>query len=108
MGAGDGDLTPSEQMAMILEFVEESAADGTLVGNGPGNSADGRLGAMMNKLEAAGALIDAEKWEDACGQLRSAYVRTDGVSPVPDFVAGDGAPELADMLMDLMADLGCE
>lgn len=36
--------TPSEAIADILNFFDSAVADGTLVGDGPGNSADGRRG----------------------------------------------------------------
>ena len=42
-------------------FVEQ----GTLVGDGPGNSADGRLNALKSMLEIAGDLIDSGYIEEA-------------------------------------------
>jgi len=106
-GIGGGDMSPSEQMAMILEFVEDSVENGTLVGSGPGKSANGRLKAFINKLERASDLIEAGLFEEACSPLRSAYLRVDGENRPPDFAAGDAAPELASMIQDLMEELGC-
>ncbi len=79
---------PSTTIADILDFFDASVADGTLVGNGPGKSANGRKNALRNMIEAAGDLIDDYYVEEACQQLLDAY--------------------LAQMILDLMASLGCE
>lgn len=92
----------------ILDFIEDSVEAGTLSGSGPGRSAQGRLGALINMIEAAGNLIDAELIADACWQLQDAYNRTDGNSPPPDFVAGPAAAELASKIEVLRTTLGCE
>jgi hypothetical protein len=45
-----------------------------------------------------------------CVTCPSSFEKTDGLSPpesAPDFVAGEAAPELAGMIEDLMAELGC-
>lgn len=108
---GEGVVTavpPSEQIVNILDFINESVAAGTLAGDGPGKSADNRLGALENMIEAAGEDIALGDIESACGQLRSAYRRTDGLSPPPDFVVGPAAAELAERIVALREDLGCE
>ena len=57
----------------------------------------------------AGDLINIGDIEGACGQLKAALGKCDGDSPPPDFVAGGpAASELKAMIIDLMADLGCE
>ena len=61
----------------ILDFIKDSVEAGTLYGSGPGKSAEGRLGALRNMIEATGNLIDAGLIEDACWQLQDAYNRTD-------------------------------
>ncbi len=45
--------------AQILSFFDTAISKGTLVGKGPGNSADGRLNALRNMLKSADGLIDA-------------------------------------------------
>jgi hypothetical protein len=90
----------------ILDFFDQSVANGSLIGNGPGNSADGRRKALRNKIKAAGDTI--EDGGDACEQLLDVYHRCDGLPRPPEFVAGPSAPTLAGMILDLMADLGCE
>jgi len=92
----------------IVAFIKRSVQEGKLAGNGPGKSAEGRLGALINMIEAAGNMIKAGLTEDACQQLQDAYNRTDGASPPPDFVTGEAAAELAQRIQELMASLGCE
>ena len=57
-GMGVGQEQPPVSVSDILAFFDASVADGTLYGNGPGNSADGRRNALRNMIEAAGDLID--------------------------------------------------
>ena len=92
----------------ILYFYDTSVDDGSLVGNGPGNSASGRLKALRNMIEAAGDLIDGEFIEDACYQLQDAYDRCDFVFPPPDFVQGPATSTLEGMILDLMTELRCQ
>ncbi len=98
---------PVEEIEEILDLVDESVEDGTLTGEGPGNSADNRLNALRNKLEDVRRQIEAGRYEDACDQLWSTYRKCDGESRPPDFVTGDAAEDLADMILLLMDDLGC-
>jgi len=64
---------------------------------------------MSDQLtETYADLIEGSYLEAACQQLSDAYRRTDGEKKPPDFVAGEAAPELADMIEQLMTDLGCE
>lgn len=107
---GEGVVTaipPAEQIADILAFIESSVAAGTLAGDGPGKSAENRLGALKNMIEAAGEDIALGDIESACEQLSSAYRRTDGLSPPPDFVIGPAANELAEQITELQASLNC-
>lgn len=92
----------------ILDFFDESVADVTLFGIGPGRSANGRLNALRNMLEMAGDLINIPDIEGACGQLKAALKKCDGERKPPDFVAGPAASELYTMITELMAELGCE
>ncbi len=92
----------------ILEFFDASVANGSLVGSGPGKSANGRRNALRNMIEAAGDLIDDGYIEEACQQLLDAYQRCDGLPRPPEFVAGPAASTLAQMILDLMGELDCE
>ncbi|MHC4436123.1 MAG: hypothetical protein ACYS3S_02100 [Planctomycetota bacterium] len=98
---------PIEEIEEILDFVDESVEDGTLTGNGPGNSAGNRLNALRNMIENAAALIEDGFYEEACDQLWSAYRKCDGKLRPPDFVAGEAAEDLADMILLMMDELGC-
>lgn len=95
------------QMDAILAFFDASAANGTLVGAGPGRSADGRLGALRNMIEEARRLILEGSIADACDPLQDALNRVDGDPHIPDFAMGDAAGELADRLRGLLDALGC-
>ncbi len=98
---------PEEQIADILDFIDESVGLGDLEGSGNGNSAGNRLNAFINMIEAAGDLIEAGDIEGACGQLMAAYKKCDGQPRPPDFVEGDAQEQLAAMILQLMADFGC-
>jgi hypothetical protein len=106
-GMGVGLEQPPVSVADILAFFDASVADGTLYGDGPGNSADGRRGALRNQIEAAGDLIDDGELASACQQLMDAYGRCDGLPRPPEFVAGPAAATLAQMILDLMGEIGC-
>jgi hypothetical protein len=92
----------------ILNFFDDSVAAGTLEGVGKGNSANGRLNALRNMVEMAGDLFAVGEIEDACEQLMVAIRKCDGESPPPDFVTGDAAEELYNMIIELMEAIGCE
>jgi hypothetical protein len=98
---------PLQQIADILAFIDTSAANGGLVGSGPGNSGPGRLNALKNMIKAAGDLIHNGFFGEACDQLLDAYHRTDGVPKPPDFVMGPAATDLASRIQDLRTSLGC-
>ena len=100
-------IPPEEKIENIIISFDESVDDGTLVGVGTGNSADNRLNALRNMLLEAQRLIDAGDYEAACDQLYSAYKKCDGEPNPPDFVEGESREELAEMITDLMQDLGC-
>lgn len=100
-------VPPAQQIADILTSMDEAVAGGTLAGDGPGNSASGRLGALRNMIEAAGSMITNGQYAEACDQLRDALNRTDGNPKPPDFVTGLDAATLAAAIQALRADLGC-
>jgi beta propeller repeat protein len=107
-GAGvQAPTPPQQQIAEILVFFDESVANGTLLGNGPGNSAQGRRNALRNMLRATSDLIENGSVNAACQQLLDAYRRTDGLPQPPDFVGGTAATELARRIRELRQSLGC-
>jgi hypothetical protein len=92
---------PLAEIEEMLTFFDDSVADGTLIGSGAGKSADNRRNALRNMIEAVSDLIQNGDKETACQQLWDAYEKTDGIVPPPDFVQGEAAQELAQMIMDL-------
>lgn len=91
----------------ILYFVDEYVEDGTLIGEGSGESAENRLNALVNMLEEAAYLIEEGLYEEACDRLWDAYRKCDGDPRPPDFVTGDAADDLAEMILVVMNELGC-
>ena len=98
---------PGQQIADLLAFFDSSVTAGTLKGNGPGSSAQGRLKALHNMIEAAGDLIRRGLVVDACQQLADARDRADGQPQPPDFVQGSAATELRQRIEAVRATLGC-
>ncbi len=98
---------PTELMAELFDFLDTSVSDGSVVGDGPGSSAPGRLKAFGNMLEAADDLIASDEIGLACVQLQDALDRTDGMHPPPDFVGGEDKGVLELMVLDVMETLGC-
>ena len=92
----------------ILTFFDQSVANDTLTGYGHGNSANNRLDSLRNKLQMASDLIDIGDIDGACVHLDIASDKCDRVTPPPDFVKGESATILHDMILELMAELGCE
>ena len=80
----DGSGISATGTATFLAFFDASTANGSLVGEGPGNSGKGRLKAVRNMIVAA---VDAVGG-GACAPLLQALRRTDGTQPPPDFVSG--------------------
>lgn len=104
---GVEELSPEEEIARILDFFDTSVESETLEGDGTGNSAEKRLNALRNMIEAARDLIAAGDIDAACQQMQDVYNRTEGETPPPDFVTGEAASELATMILELMAEIGC-
>jgi hypothetical protein len=89
----------------VLDFMYTSVEAGTLVGDGPGMSAQKRLEALANMLEEAQRLINEGLLKEAYEQLAYAYSRADGENRPPDFVAGPAASELAYLIQYVMDSL---
>ncbi len=107
IGADEFVLVPVT-IADILTFFDESVAKGEVVGDGPGNSADGRLNAFGNMLLEAESLIAAGMILEACEQLHSIDIHCDGSSKPKDLIGGVAVLELNSMILELKASLGCK
>ena len=99
---------PEEQVAVVLAFMDAAVEAGSLAGEGPGGSAANRLSALENMIEASGDLIAAGAYDEACAQLGAALKKCDGQPSPPDFVSGDAASTLQQMIAELRAALGGE
>lgn len=97
----------SDQASALEQAIQEAVAAGTLTGSGKGKSADGRLQAFLNMVEATVDLIEGGFIEDACGQLEQLLRRTDGSPQPPDFVEGEDAETIAAYIEFLMMTLEC-
>jgi hypothetical protein len=91
----------------VWTFFDENVDGGTLVGVGPGGSANGRLGAFRNMLENSNNLIADGNITGACQQLLVAMEHCDGIIPPPDFIGGDAVFELWSKMDELWLTLGC-
>lgn len=104
-------LTPLPEINIdyILDFFYQSVEDGTLYGRGkkpcPANV---RLWLFGQMLESAKWFIEKDKIKPACKTLHRAYKRCDGLRRPPDSIVGEAVPELSNMILKLMEELGCE
>jgi len=115
------DPTLEESMADLLLLVDQSIADGTLEGFGPGKSSDDRMDVFMSWLDLADKFINqvnpvtGEPEPDlvaACDRLDRIHLRCDSgwpfVLPI-DFVAGEAANEVHLKVLETMGTIeGCE
>jgi hypothetical protein len=115
-----GDILAFFDQRVLLEKLEgnvpdksakKKLADKTPKGDGSDKLAENRLNALRNMIETAGNLIDSGKIDEACGQLKAAYKKMDGLNTPgssTDFVTGDAVSDLSDMVQELMDELGCK
>lgn len=103
-------LTSESKLTLdsILNFFDQSVKAGTLIGEGSGNSANGRLNSLRDMLKLTGALIAVGDIEDACEQSKAALGKCENDPSQSDFVSGSAATGLYDMVVDLRTELKCE
>lgn len=90
---------------------KKRSADKTTKGNGSDKLAENRVNALRNMIETAGHLIDSGKIDEACGQLKAAYKKMDGLNTPgssTDFVTGEAVSKLSTMVQKLMDTLECK
>lgn len=100
--------TPSEQVEAVTNYIQDSVAAGELTGVGSGNSADKKVQALINMIEAAGDLLEAGQTTEGCQQLADIYLKVDGLTPPPDFVTGPAREGLASAIQGLRTYYGCQ
>ena len=101
-------LIPINNLKDVLEFIKELIWSGDLSGSGPGKSADHRLNSFINKIEAASKLLNLNNNKNACKLIELSIMSCDGDNVHEDFVIGEGAPLVADMLSKINISIGCE
>ena len=95
---------------LLINYWNEAleAEPPTIVGFGPGNSAEPRRDAIENMLTKTREYVFAGEYDLACGQLRSVYLKTDGGYPFvlpPDFLAGEGVAGLHERVVAVVEEL---
>jgi hypothetical protein len=92
----------------ILSFFDASVEAGTIDGRGHRPAVKrARLKITRGMLLATSRFIDRGKIGIACIMLERAYKRCDGLLRPPDLIVGVHVPELATMIQELGACLGC-
>ena len=91
-------------MESVLTFCDKAAADGTLVGSGPGIAGKLRLRALRTELLLAKAFLEQGYEGSAVVILRGAHALCDGKTRPTDLVQGPATPELASLLEALIND----
>lgn len=104
-GTGVASDNPSEAVQDILLAIETSVANGTLVGVGNGNSAENKLNAVVNMLNAVGDLIDDENIADAQNQLASICKKVDGQPTPPDMLGGEAVEDIGAVICQMADDI---
>lgn len=100
--------TPSEQVEAVVAYIQDAIDAHDLEGVGSGNSADKKVQALINMIEAAGDLLEAGQTVEGCQQLADIYLKVDGATPPPDFVTGEAREGLANAIQGLRAHYGCQ
>jgi hypothetical protein len=95
-----------KMMTDTLDFFYLSVDQGYLEGVGKNKGfKDKALNGFQTMLETALQLIQSGNYDGACGQLSEALSRCDGGDD--DYVTGDATSELANMIRDVITELGC-
>lgn len=88
--------TPAEQIQYILDFIDESVTNGTLVGEGPGKSGTQHLDKFITDLEEVQAHIAIGSWTRAL-QLLDLVLKHSG------WIEGDARSEIVEGIRTLQA-----
>lgn len=105
------DRSPLEKINTIIDYLEQSVKNGSLVGEeGPFWDADMAIRLLKLLLYCAKAGIENDSHTWSCLCLHRALKRCDGKGNRVwniDYVSGDSRDELAEMIEELLDDLGC-
>jgi len=102
-------LSVDQKVDDILDFFDESVADGTLTGTGKNEKqALNQLKKFCKLFEKACDLIKDGKTNKAMKELEKVYERVDGKPTPSDIVEGEAADQLARQILALMDMLASE
>jgi len=105
-----GSSVIQENAKKILGFIQNSEAEGTLVGTGEGSSAQKHLNDFKKIFRDAFKSLEKGKAEDACKKLLDAMEKMDGDSSSGnpnDLVKGEATQKLGDMIREIRQQIGC-
>ena len=94
--------TPTEQAAILSDYIDNCYATGTLEGLGSGKSPDKKVNALINQIELAGYYLEEDMIDKGCNLLSGIYRKVDGESRPPDFVKGPCVVGLSEAVIALM------
>lgn len=93
----------------ILNFIDESIENGSLLGYGSSAIAADRLNILKDRIQTAANVLDNGTFEEACQLLLDAYLSADGLTEPADLVYGQAAPEVAGKIKLMRIEIiGCE
>lgn len=95
-------ITPTEQAAILSDYIDNCHAAGILEGLGSGKSPDKKVNALINKIELAGDYLEEGMIDEGCQLLSSIYKKVDGNNRPRDFVKGPAVVGLSDAVIALM------
>jgi hypothetical protein len=99
---------PGELMEDLIDQFDDCVAEGALWGEGSGNAGTAHLEVFGGMLDAADDLIGLGDIDGACRQLDHASVKSDGVTPPPDFIGGACTGTINTMIGVVMETLECD
>ncbi|CAB5087229.1 hypothetical protein D3OALGA1CA_652 [Olavius algarvensis associated proteobacterium Delta 3] len=91
----------------ILDFYDESVANGTIECNGNCKSPYTQLSKVRDKIVKAKKIIEREKFKTALNKLNNIYDKCDGEPKPKDPITGSAVSILNDMISNLMDELAC-
>jgi len=105
-----GSSAIQESAKNIVQYIQNSSAEGTLIGIGEGSSAQKHLKEFMKIFKDAFKSLEKGKAEDTCKKLLEALERMDSDSSSgnpEDLVQGEAIQKLGEMVQKLRQEINC-